>query len=268
MKNFFAAFPTLKVKEDLEFLFEGVAVDSVTLVKTGNFLRVKISGGEMISAQHRTRMEEELSHQVLNGMIPVQLVDIPVQQAAAPAPAANLQMEQSPMKPEPLPAPAPVVSAPAPAPVMSAPEPIPDAVYMDDYEYEYVALPPVSETKKSSRSSSGYAPGGGGGAGKKRYTAKKKGPDPGMLYGREFKGSPTEIADIIGEMRDVIIRGEIFETELTTTKTGFKIFKISITDNKDSISMKMFLKEGEEELPDIFSESRQGAVLRYRVDQS
>ncbi|MBR4767758.1 MAG: PHP domain-containing protein, partial [Lachnospiraceae bacterium] len=144
-------------------------------------------------------------------------------------------------------------------PLIPEEEAAPDAFYSDDYEYEYVALPNASSGSASGVSSNKYAPGGGGKkAPKKKYTARKKGPDPGMLYGRTFSGTPTEISDILGEMKDCIIRGEIFETELTETKTGFKIFKVSVTDNKDSISLKMFLKEGEENLPDSF---KNGSVI-------
>ena len=86
-------------------------------------------------------------------------------------------------------------------------------------------------------------------SGVKKYKRKSKGTDEGMLYGKQFEGVETAISDIVTEMRDVIIRGRVFVTDLAVTKNDTKIFKVSITDNKDSISMKIFLAEGEENLP-------------------
>ncbi|MBR3242868.1 MAG: PolC-type DNA polymerase III, partial [Parasporobacterium sp.] len=242
-----------------------------------------MTGLETVSPAHISLMEQELSKQVLNSAIPVRLQLIAAVDAA-PGIGVNIAVPEDPAfagspleqgtehyqqqagscangaetnsEPElaafPETAPAPAtqpVSAPAPDPSMDA---YYDdlAVFADDNDYEYVSVPQASSpSRKSSKGS--YAPGGGGAA-KKKYTAKKKGPDPGMLYGRTFSGAATELTDIIGDMKDCIIRGEVFETDLTVTKTGFRIFKVSITDQKDSISLKIFLKEGEEELPDSF----------------
>ena len=106
---------------------------------------------------------------------------------------------------------------------------------------------PAPAPAPSSRPSSSFA----GKNGKTRSRGTRKGPDEGMLYGRRFDGSFTPIQDILGDMKSVIVRGVIFENELTVTKNGFRILKLSITDDSDSISMKLFLKEGEEELPDV-----------------
>ena len=84
----------------------------------------------------------------------------------------------------------------------------------------------------------------------KKYKRKAKGTDEGMIYGKQFDGEPFQISEVLTEMRDVVIKGEIFATELTVTKNETKIFKVALTDKKDSISMKIFLAEGEEDLPD------------------
>ena len=315
------------MNSDLRFLFEMVQVESVSVVKAGNFLRVKIDGAASVSPIHLQMMEEEISRQVLQGAIPVQfehvlktvpsVESVPAENVPATAehklaepvslepvpdmtvpedmvmgepvlaehklgesiPAEHVSVEPALVEPAPTePEPynptfdEPPIPEPLPEDLMPHEDEIADSSFysMVD-EYEFVSMEEAASWGSDERAgsangsgngsksgkSSGYAPGGGG-KGRKRFTAKKKGPDPGMLYGREFKGVPTEISDIIGEMRDVIIRGEIFETELSVTKTGFKIFKISITDNKDSISMKMFLKDGEDELPDVF---KKGMVI-------
>lgn len=69
-----------------------------------------------------------------------------------------------------------------------------------------------------------------------------------MLYGKSFEGADTAISDILTEMRDVIVEGEICANELSTTKNGTKILKVDLTDYYDTISMKLFLAEGEEDL--------------------
>ena len=71
MKDFFDTFPTLKVNSDLRFLFEMVQVESVSVVKAGNFLRVKIDGAASVSPIHLQQMEQEISKQVLQGAISV-----------------------------------------------------------------------------------------------------------------------------------------------------------------------------------------------------
>ena len=60
------------MNSDLRFLFEMVQVESVSVVKAGNFLRVKIDGAASVSPIHLQMMEEEISRQVLQGAIPVQ----------------------------------------------------------------------------------------------------------------------------------------------------------------------------------------------------
>ena len=212
MKTFFETFPTLRVHSDIRFLFEEVQVEAVYLVKSGNFMRIKVRGAESVAPAFLEKMQEEISSQVLNHALPVRFV----LSAPEPVPAAETQV---------MPA-SEIVAEPAqeafdePVPEVSAepaPEP-PEAFYSDDYEYEYVSVPEISSGSSSAAKKSAYAPGGGGkGNLKKRYTAKKKGPDPGMLYGRTFSGTATELRDIIGEMKDCIIRGEIFDTELPET---------------------------------------------------
>ena len=83
------------------------------------------------------------------------------------------------------------------------------------------------------------------------YKRKKKQTDPDMLYGRSFDGEITPINEIIAEMKEAIIDGEVCASDLSVTKNGTKILKIDVTDHKDSISLKLFLAEGEEELADI-----------------
>ena len=132
-------------------------------------------------------------------------------------------------------------------------------------EYEYVTVDTAIPAEKKSPSRSSAASVRPAASGKSRNRTQKKGPDEGMLYGRKFEGSITPIADILADMRDVIVRGLIFENELTVTKNGFQILKLSVTDYSDSISMKLFLKEGEEELADILHKGL-NVLVRGKVE--
>ena len=127
-------------------------------------------------------------------------------------------------------------------------------------EYEYASVPEITvlqEEKTPDKAASHKAEtvsspaGSGNGNQKGRFKAKKKGPDEGMLYGRQFSGPQLPIAEILGDMKSVIVCGTIFENEVTVTKNGFKIFRFSVTDQTDSISVKLFIKDGEDDLPDL-----------------
>ncbi|MBQ9815270.1 MAG: PolC-type DNA polymerase III [Lachnospiraceae bacterium] len=85
-----------------------------------------------------------------------------------------------------------------------------------------------------------------------KYKRKTKKTDEGMLYGQDFDGALTPISDILTETRNIIVKGEVFGSETSKTKTGINIFRLDITDYNDSISMKIFLAEGEEDLPSKF----------------
>ena len=206
--KFFEVFKTLSVGEELFALFESMEVLSVTQVKTGNYLRIRLRDGHPLSSISIRQMEEAIRSQVLQEMMSVRIE------------------------------------------------------YENGYEYAEVGSGTyenpednrrVAQPKAALAQSSEAAPKSVAGT-KKKWTSKSKKTDPGMIYGKDFQGEPMEISDCITEMRNVILRGTIFEKELSVTKNNFKILKLSITDRTDSISLKMFLREGEEKLPDAFKE--------------
>ena len=98
-----------------------------------------------------------------------------------------------------------------------------------------------STSKSSNYSKGGYYSGGG-------YKRKAKKTDEGMIYGPSFDIEPTPISDIVSACRNIAVKGEICFVEKTTTKKGTMILKLAVTDYKNSISAKMFLGEGEENL--------------------
>ncbi|MBR2755221.1 MAG: PolC-type DNA polymerase III, partial [Lachnospiraceae bacterium] len=205
--KFFEVFTTLSVSEELFSLFAGLEVISVTQVKTGNYLRIRLRDGHPIGSVPIRQMEEAIRRQVLKEMMSVRIE------------------------------------------------------YENGYEYAEVGSGTyeaaednrrVAQPKAAALTSA--AEGKSAAGTKKKWASKSKKTDPGMIYGKDFQGAPMEISDCITEMRNVVLRGCIFEKELSVTKNNFKILKLSITDRTDSISLKMFLHDGEEKLPDAFKE--------------
>ena len=76
----------------------------------------------------------------------------------------------------------------------------------------------------------------------------RKSENPDVLYGRDFEGETMEIHEIAGEIGEVVIRGKDDpggESGNSGAETRLMIF--DLTDFTDSITVKMFLREGQEE---------------------
>ena len=65
-----------------------------------------------------------------------------------------------------------------------------------------------------------------------------------VLQGREFKGKPTPLREIVEEEKQVIVEGEVCETETRLLKSGRQLLTFGITDKTNSISCKVFFEEG------------------------
>ena len=90
----------------------------------------------------------------------------------------------------------------------------------------------------------------------------KKSENPDVLFGRDFEGEITEIRDIAGEIGEVTIRGQILQTETRELKSGRKLTIFDITDFTDSITIKLFLREDQEE--DAANAIKKGAFIRLK----
>ncbi|MBR2121771.1 MAG: PolC-type DNA polymerase III [Lachnospiraceae bacterium] len=107
--------------------------------------------------------------------------------------------------------------------------------------------PGISENSRQ-RSSSGK---------KKQDTS-----DPDLIYGRAFTGDAAGIADIVGEIGEIIIHGQVMNTELRDIRGDKSILKFSVTDFEDSISCKLFLKKEEKE--EVLTAIQAGAYLKVK----
>lgn len=62
-----------------------------------------------------------------------------------------------------------------------------------------------------------------------------------VIYGREITEEPThQLDEIETELGDVILQGEVFNVDKIETRRGNTFYVISITDNRNSIKIKLF----------------------------
>lgn len=94
---------------------------------------------------------------------------------------------------------------------------------------------------------------------KSRYSGKPRSlrysDDPDVLYGRDFDGDVTLLSSVIGEMGDIIFRGQVFGSEYRELRSGKYIYTFNVTDFTDSIQCKMFLEpEQKKEMEGLLSD--------------
>lgn len=81
---------------------------------------------------------------------------------------------------------------------------------------------------------------------KRKYRSKASN-NPDVIFGRDFTEGPINICDIEGDIGEVIIRGQVCGLDVRDTRTGKKMVKFWITDFTDSIDVKLFPKEDQQE---------------------
>lgn len=69
----------------------------------------------------------------------------------------------------------------------------------------------------------------------------RKSRNPDVIYGREFSEQPVSISEIIDEVGEVVIRGEILNSEIRDLRSGKQLLSFAITDDTDTIRVKLFL---------------------------
>lgn len=133
----------------------------------------------------------------------------------------------------------------------------------DSVVLEAAPIPEKKEEKKESPKSGfqkgGFKKGGfSGGAG----GGFKRSDNPDVVYGRDFEEETIAIKEILGEMGEVVIRGQILSLETREIRNEKTIIMFAITDFTDTIMVKMFSKN--EFVPDITAEVKKGAFLKIK----
>lgn len=71
--------------------------------------------------------------------------------------------------------------------------------------------------------------------------------NPDVIFGSDFTDGPMLISDIDGDIGEVIVRGQIMALDIRDTRTGKKMVSFAITDFTDSIGIKLFPREDQQE---------------------
>lgn len=90
----------------------------------------------------------------------------------------------------------------------------------------------------------------------------KRSDNPDVLYGRDFDEEPTKIEDIIGEIGEVVIRGQIIRLDKREIKNEKTIIMFDVTDFSDTITVKMFARN--EQVPEILEGIKEKAFIKLK----
>lgn len=98
---------------------------------------------------------------------------------------------------------------------------------------------------------------------KKEETSPKDVVKDSLIKGRNIKGEPSLIKNLITNENNVIIIGEVFGVESRTTQSGWNIITIKITDYTDSIISNIFTKD-EGEFNNLQKNIKEGKWYKFR----
>ena len=119
----------------------------------------------------------------------------------------------------------------------------------------------VAKTK--SATDAGRANEGKKGGFKKREYGLKRSDNPDVFYGRDFDEEAVTIDTIQGEVGEVVIRGQIIDTDMRELRNGEKtIVKIVITDFTDTIAAKIFVKN--EQRDELMEHLKKGNFIKIK----
>ena len=119
----------------------------------------------------------------------------------------------------------------------------------------------VAKTK--SAADAGSRQNGKKGGVKKREYGLKRSDNPDVFYGRDFDEEAVTIDTIQGEVGEVVIRGQIIDTDMRELRTGEKtIVKIVITDFTDTIAAKIFVKN--EQRDELMEHLKKGNFIKIK----
>ena len=90
----------------------------------------------------------------------------------------------------------------------------------------------------------------------------KKSDNPDVIYGRDFEEDAIPIETIVGEMGEVVNRGQIMTLDTREIRGEKTIIIMSVTDFTDSIVLKIFTKN--ENLPELMGDLKKGAFLKIK----
>jgi len=137
---------------------------------------------------------------------------------------------------------------------------VPKETKQKEKKAEKKSVPEKKTVKKDFSGKRDFAGRGSYGKGKTKWGS---GPvDEDCFYGRNCDGEITKIADIQGEIREVVIEGMVVSIEEREIRNEKVIFMFSISDFTDSIMAKIFLEK--EELDLMHENIKKGKFLKLK----
>ncbi len=121
--------------------------------------------------------------------------------------------------------------------------------YSDSRQDENVVNPNEESKADSGQSASGSNGESKSGKSKEKVAAPererrrdiKHSDNPAVIYGKEFDGDALPLAELQGEMGEVVIRGQIVSTDSREIKNEKTIYFFDISDFTDTIRLKVFV---------------------------
>ncbi len=86
--------------------------------------------------------------------------------------------------------------------------------------------------------------------------------NPDLIYGRQFQGEFMPISDIIDDVGAVMIRGEVIATESRTLRNDKVLLIFAITDDTDTIRVKLFLEQ--DKSAEVMAAIQKGVFISVR----
>ena len=102
----------------------------------------------------------------------------------------------------------------------------------------------------------------GGGTFQKRDYPLKRSDDPNVIYGRDFDDTPIELKQVVSEMGEITIRGQVISFDTREIRNEKTIIMFAVTDFTDTIMVKMFTRN--DQLPELLAEIKTGVFLKVK----
>ena len=90
----------------------------------------------------------------------------------------------------------------------------------------------------------------------------KRSDNPDVIYGRDFEDEAMPISEIIGEIGEVTIRGQIIALDTREIRNEKTIVFFDVTDFTDTMTIKVFTRN--DQLPELMSEIKKGAFIKLK----
>ncbi|MBE5843065.1 MAG: PolC-type DNA polymerase III [Butyrivibrio sp.] len=118
------------------------------------------------------------------------------------------------------------------------------------------------QESKFGKGSAGKPAGGSKFFGKGTGSSFKRSDDPNVIYGRDIEDEAMPMDEIVGEMGEVTVRGQVISYDKREIRNEKAILIFAITDFTDTIVVKLFAKQ--ENVPELEADIKKGAFLKVR----